>query len=214
MNTLSYQNRTFHCGNKTVVRSTYILNGISCSDKTVSAYLISQLYNKWSLTGIKILPKCDKTVVSLNQRIMVKRVFKIQTPRIICFFRYLAFLCFIQKEMNDKRRWFSSAHLRFPAAIAPSQRPGRIVRRHHLHYGDVIMGTIACQITSLAIVFSTVYSDADQRKHQSSASLAFVRGIHRRPVNSPQKWPVTLKMFPFDDVIMRWQPIYIVSLSG
>ena len=42
----------------------------------------------------------------------------------------------------------------------------------------------------------------DQRKHQSSASLAFVRGIHRRPVNSPHKWPVTRKMFPFDDVIM------------
>ena len=46
-------------------------------------------------------------------------------------------------------------------------------------------------------------SGTDQRKHQSSASLAFVRGIHRRPVNSPHKWPVTRKMFPFDDVIMR-----------
>ena len=70
------------------------------------------------------------------------------------------------------------------------------------HYIDVIMGTIASQITSLTIVFSTVYSDADQRKHQSSASLAFVQGIHRGPVNSPHKWPVTRKMFPFDDVIM------------
>ena len=69
------------------------------------------------------------------------------------------------------------------------------------HYTDVIMGTIASQITSLAIVYSTVYSDADQRKYQSSASLAFVWGIHRRPVNSPHKWPVTRKMFPFDDVI-------------
>ena len=47
-----------------------------------------------------------------------------------------------------------------------------------------------------------VYSGADQRKHQSSASLAFVRGIHRWAVNSPHKWPVTRKMFPFDDVIM------------
>ena len=71
-----------------------------------------------------------------------------------------------------------------------------------MHYNDVIMGTIASQITSLTIVYSTVYSDADQRKHQSSASLAFVWGIHRRPVNSPHKWPVTRKMFPFDDVIM------------
>ena len=61
---------------------------------------------------------------------------------------------------------------------------------------------MASQITSLTFVYSTVYSGADQRKHQSSASLAFVWGIHRGPVNSPHKWPVTRKMFPFDDVIM------------
>ena len=72
------------------------------------------------------------------------------------------------------------------------------------HYGDVIMGTMVSQITSLTIVYSTVYSDADQRKHQSSASLALMRGLHRRPVYSPHKWPVTRKMFPFDDVIMIW----------
>ena len=50
------------------------------------------------------------------------------------------------------------------------------------HYTDVIMTTMttmASQITSLAVVYSTVYSDADQRKHQSSTSLAFVWGIHR-----------------------------------
>ena len=74
--------------------------------------------------------------------------------------------------------------------------------RFHEHYDDVIMGTIASQITSLTIVYSTVYSGADQSKHQSSASLAFVWGIHRGPVNSPHKWPVTRKLFPFDDVIM------------
>ena len=72
------------------------------------------------------------------------------------------------------------------------------------HYSDVIMGTIASQITSLTIVYSTIYSDADQRKHQSSASLAFVWWIHRGPVNSPHKWPVTRKMFPFDDIIKLW----------
>ena len=64
------------------------------------------------------------------------------------------------------------------------------------------MGAMAYQITSLTIVYSTVYSDADQRKHQSSASMAFVWGIHRGPVNSPHKWPVTRKMFAFDDVII------------
>ena len=68
------------------------------------------------------------------------------------------------------------------------------------------MGAIASQITSLTIVYSTVYSGADQRKHQSSASLAFVWGIHRGPVNSLHKWAVTRKMFPFDDVIMSYIP--------
>ena len=71
-----------------------------------------------------------------------------------------------------------------------------------IHYSDIIMGTMASQITSLTIVYSTANSSADQRKYQSSVSLAFVRGINRWPVNSPHKGPVTLKMFPFDDVIM------------
>ena len=75
---------------------------------------------------------------------------------------------------------------------------GRFTRIYH--YCDVIMITIASQITSLTIVYLTVNSGTDQR---SSTSLAFVRGIHRRPVNSPHKGPVTRKMFPFDDVIMR-----------
>ena len=64
------------------------------------------------------------------------------------------------------------------------------------------MGMIASQITSLTIVYSTIDSDADQRKNQSSASLAFVWGIHWWLVNSPHKWPVRQKIFPFDDVIM------------
>ena len=71
------------------------------------------------------------------------------------------------------------------------------------HYSDVRMGTMGSQNTSLTVVYSTVYSGADQRKHQSSASLAFVRGIHRWPVNSMHKWPVTRKTFPFHYVIMR-----------
>ena len=70
------------------------------------------------------------------------------------------------------------------------------------HYDDVIMTMPASQITSLTVVYSIVYSCVNQRKHQSSASLGFVWEIHRGPVNSPHKWPVTRKMFPFDDVIM------------
>ena len=74
---------------------------------------------------------------------------------------------------------------------------------YSLYYSDVVMNMMASQITSLTIVYSTVYSDADQRKHQSSASLAFVS-----PENSPHKWPVTRKMFPFDVVIMNKSGIY------
>ena len=79
---------------------------------------------------------------------------------------------------------------------------GWLVVPQNIHYYDVIMGAMASQTTSLTIVYSTVYSAADQSKHKSSASLAFVRGIHRGPVISPHRWPVTRKRFPFDDVIM------------
>ena len=82
------------------------------------------------------------------------------------------------------------------------------------HCDDVIMGAMASQITSLMIIYSTVYSDADQRKHKSSASLPFVQGIHRWPVNSPHKWPVTRKTFPFDDVIMRSATLHPADWRG
>ena len=89
-----------------------------------------------------------------------------------------------------------------------------------LLYSDVITSATASQITCVSIVYSTVCSGADQIKHHSSASLAFVRGIHRRPVNSPHKGPVTRKMFPFDDVIMAclvadlsWRPYRYLSLN-
>ena len=74
------------------------------------------------------------------------------------------------------------------------------------------MGAIVSQITSLTIVYSIFYSDADQRKQQSFALLAFVCGIHRGPVNSPHKWSVTRKMFPFDDVII-WQIFPVNSVN-
>ena len=74
-------------------------------------------------------------------------------------------------------------------------------RQFFSHYSTIIMDTIASQITNLTIVYLIGYSGADQRKHPSSASLAFVWGIHRGPVNSPHKWSVARKMFPFDDVM-------------
>ena len=70
------------------------------------------------------------------------------------------------------------------------------------HYNDVIMSAMAFQFTSRMIVYSSVYSGEYQRKHQSSALLAFAMAIHRSSVNSSHKGSVTRKIFPFDDVIM------------
>ena len=70
------------------------------------------------------------------------------------------------------------------------------------HYSDIIMSAMSSQVTSLVIVYSSICSSTDKRKHQSYASLTFVRGIHWWAVNSPHKGPVTRKMFIFDDVIM------------
>ena len=69
-------------------------------------------------------------------------------------------------------------------------------------YGDVIMNPMTSQITCVSIVCLTVCSDRDQRKYWSSASLAFVRGIHRWPVNSPHKGYWRGK--GFNDVILWW----------
>ena len=73
------------------------------------------------------------------------------------------------------------------------------------HFSEVIMGTMASQITGVSVVHAIVCSGVDQRKHQNS--LASVRGIHLWPVNSPHKRPVTRNIFPFDYVIMfmRWR---------
>ena len=76
------------------------------------------------------------------------------------------------------------------------------------------MSKMESQITILTIVYSTIYSSTNQKKHQSSASLAFVRGIHRGPVNSPHKGPVTRKMFPFDDIIMMLNWVIIGLDNG
>ena len=89
---------------------------------------------------------------------------------------------------------------------APNGR--RHLSTYFLHYTDGIMGAIASQITCVTIVCSTACSGPEQiffswRKYQSSTSVAFVRGIHRWPVDSPHKGPVKRKTLPFDDVIMR-----------
>ena len=79
------------------------------------------------------------------------------------------------------------------------------------HYSDVTTSAMASQITGVSIVCSTVCFGVDQRKYQSSTSLAFVRGIHRWLMDSPHKGQVTRKMFPFDNVIMWWN-IFVLDL--
>ena len=76
------------------------------------------------------------------------------------------------------------------------------------------MSEMASKITSLTIVYSSNSSGADQSQHQSSASLVFVREIHRWPVNSPHKGPVTREMFPFDDVIMALSSVDAFCTRG
>ena len=82
-----------------------------------------------------------------------------------------------------------------------------------IHYRGVIMSTMRAQITSLMLVYSTVYPGAGQRKHQSPALLAFVRGIHRWPGNFSCKGPVKRKIFQFDDVIICAPKLYVTTWS-
>ena len=82
------------------------------------------------------------------------------------------------------------------------------------HNSDVIMSAITSQITGVSIVYPFVCSGADQRKHESSASLAFVSGIHRSPVNSHHKGPVTRKMFPFHDFMKLSWPWLLMPCVG
>ena len=101
------------------------------------------------------------------------------------------------------------AYLHIPPGVAQGKQPWLIwvkqpIHNHEYHYSGVIMSTMASQITSVSIVYSTVGSGADQRKHQRSASLAFMRWVHRWPVNSPHKGPVTL-IFVFHLITSLWQ---------
>ena len=108
--------------------------------------------------------------------------------------------CFVKLNHIDK--WINGCN-QHTVKRRTSRLPPHVPHNlHQPHYSDVIMGAIASQITNLKIVYSIVYSGADQRKYESSASLAFVRGIHRWPGNSPHKGPVMRKLIPFDDVII------------
>ena len=114
--------------------------------------------------------------------------------------------------MTARYMGFVSSKLYYWPPVQNDTSQADSLHKGSAHYNDVIMGSIASQIISLTLVYSALYSGTDLRKHQSSVSLAFVRGIHRGPVNSPHNGPVTRKMFPFDDVIMNAKLWYFLSL--
>ena len=87
------------------------------------------------------------------------------------------------------------------------------VECHHYHYDDAIKGAMASQITSLTIVYLTFFR-AQIKETSKFRVTGLCAGIHRRPVNSPHKWPVTRKMFPFDDVIMTASNITVYGECG
>ena len=76
------------------------------------------------------------------------------------------------------------------------------------------MGAMPSQVTGVSIVYSTACTGTDQIKRQSPVSLAFVWGIHRLPVNSPHKGPVTRKRVPFDHVIMKILCVFRYNLQS
>ena len=105
-------------------------------------------------------------------------------------------------NFRTRQNWFTHKSLPSSKSFWSFAQNTTVILSSSKHYSDVMMSAMASQITSVSIACSTVCSSADQRKHQSSVSVAFVRGIHWWPVDSPHKGPVIRKMFPFDDVIM------------
>ena len=116
---------------------------------------------------------------------------------------YLSMLRLKLNDVNEKRPWYAVM------LIASLQ----LLWQSGINCSKVIMGRMASQITGVSITCSTVCSGADQRKHQSLASQAFARGIHRWPVDSPHKGTVIRKKFPFDDVIMHQLDLLAIDLK-
>ena len=149
-----------------------------------------------AISIIKRSLSCDPLILSWIPTLVI-RYLNTETPHFPGFFAN-----FYLSEIYCVLWQYTVVQMEFCFRQVSTGRSGR----SFAHYSDVIMDSMASKITSLTIVYSTVYSGADQRKHWSSASLAFVREIHRWPVNSPLKGQVTRKMLSFDDVIMHLVP--------
>ena len=117
-----------------------------------------------------------------------------------CRVSYSIFVVIVGFEIRSKnsKGWICIPWI-LHALLSPTDYQCRHLQSHpgtpFIHYNDVKTSPMASQITSRTIVYSIVYSCADQRKHQSSASLAYVWGLHRVPVNSPHQWLGRWKCF-------------------
>ena len=114
-----------------------------------------------------------------------------------CIFVWHKFLILNEREYYQP----TSIESRDEMKIYFNTRWSWVAQRSFNHYIHVIMSTMTSQITGVSTVCSAICSGADQIKHQSSASLALVRGIRQWPVVSPHRGPATRKMCLFDDVI-------------
>ena len=131
-------------------------------------------------------------VENMNWRILCSRFYTFYTDICLCG---CAFVCSLSIQSCTYRRLINHQ------ISADSSTKWVVTVDDYIllfHYIDFIMSALPSQITCVSIVCSAVCLGADQINHQSSASLAFVRGIHRRPVDSPHKGPVARKRFPFD----------------
>ena len=123
--------------------------------------------------------------------------------------RGLVFLCFVV-DIDDLMQDCSNSIANALELLESCTKPSIYISSFQVVYLLISFGgvslaiTMTSQITSLTIVYSTVYSGADQSNHQSSASLAFVWGIHRWPSNSPHIWPVTRTCFHLMTSSWHW----------
>ena len=142
-----------------------------------------------------------KYIVEWQQGLLVKWFprFKIMPTPSATFCWYTQCIGTVQLLINDDATKFYFNHFH----TDHYRLVGKVVKVLATeHCSGVMISAMASQITGVSIVWSTLWSGADQRKHQRSASLAFVKGIQRWQGNSPHKRLVTRKMVPFDNVIM------------
>ena len=120
----------------------------------------------WTLlSGVPLIAHFKQHIYQRLIKTLIQHLFY-KSVAIYPFKRFTG--CLIWYELA---RYWSSRQVKLIVTDVPAAKQTPDHQRSS-HYNDVIMSTIASQITSLTIVYSTVYSGADQRKHQSSASLA------------------------------------------